>query len=60
MYLPDLDFAYDEPDVGYGKVRLHFNENLFLPEGVLQRGGPGGGVLGAPLLHRPQQQEAGC
>lgn len=32
MLLPEIDFAYDEPDVGYGKVRLHFNENLFLPE----------------------------
>ncbi|ACB39107.1 aminotransferase class I and II [Pyrobaculum neutrophilum V24Sta] len=30
--MPEFDFAYDEPDVGYGKVRLHFNENLFLPE----------------------------
>lgn len=32
MSLPELDFAYDEPDVGYKKVRLHFNENLFLPD----------------------------
>jgi len=32
MRLPELDFAYDEPDVGYSKIRLHFNENLFLPE----------------------------
>ncbi|MGC9119778.1 MAG: pyridoxal phosphate-dependent aminotransferase, partial [Thermoproteus sp.] len=32
MLLPEIDFAYDEPDVGYRKVRLHFNENLFLPE----------------------------
>jgi len=32
MRLPEVDFAYDEPDVGYSKVRLHFNENLFLPE----------------------------
>ncbi|MEZ0318478.1 MAG: histidinol-phosphate transaminase [Pyrobaculum sp.] len=32
MRLPEIDFAYDEPDVGYGKIRLHFNENLFLPE----------------------------
>ncbi|AAL63158.1 pyridoxal phosphate-dependent aminotransferase [Pyrobaculum aerophilum] len=32
MLLPEIDFAYDEPDVGYQKVRLHFNENLFLPE----------------------------
>ncbi|MEM1598142.1 MAG: histidinol-phosphate transaminase [Pyrobaculum sp.] len=32
MRLPEIDFAYDEPDVGYRKVRLHFNENLFLPE----------------------------
>jgi len=32
MRLPELDFAYDEPNVGYSKIRLHFNENLFLPE----------------------------
>ena len=32
MRLPSLDFAYDEPDVGYAKYRLHFNENLFLPD----------------------------
>jgi histidinol-phosphate aminotransferase len=29
---PALDFRYDEPDVGHDKVRLHFNENLFLPD----------------------------
>ncbi len=32
MLLPELDFAYEEPDVGYVKIRLHFNENLLLPE----------------------------
>lgn len=32
MDIPRLDFAYDEPDVGRDKIRLHFNENLFLPE----------------------------
>jgi histidinol-phosphate aminotransferase len=40
MTLPDLDFAYDEPDVGYGKVRLHFNENLFLPEEYYKEAAP--------------------
>lgn len=30
--MPIFDFAYEEPDVGYSKIRLHFNENLFLPE----------------------------
>ncbi|MEM1890044.1 MAG: histidinol-phosphate transaminase [Pyrobaculum sp.] len=32
MEIPRFDFAYEEPDVGRQKVRLHFNENLFLPE----------------------------
>ncbi|MFN3805153.1 MAG: pyridoxal phosphate-dependent aminotransferase [Pyrobaculum sp.] len=32
MRLPEVDFAYDEPEVGPEKWRLHFNENLFLPE----------------------------
>ncbi|AET33796.1 pyridoxal phosphate-dependent aminotransferase [Pyrobaculum ferrireducens] len=32
MLVPEIDFAYDEPDVGYQRIRLHFNENLFLPE----------------------------
>jgi len=40
MLIPELDFAYDEPDVGYAKVRLHFNENLFLPDDYYQEIAP--------------------
>ncbi|MFN7106135.1 MAG: pyridoxal phosphate-dependent aminotransferase [Pyrobaculum sp.] len=32
MWIPEVDFAYDEPEVGLETGRLHFNENLFLPE----------------------------
>ncbi len=31
MRLPELDFSYDEPEVGFEILRMHFNENLFLP-----------------------------
>lgn len=32
MAFKKLPVFYEEPDVGYGVYRLHFNENLFLPE----------------------------